>query len=111
MTTLQLSIVCLTGIVLALVVRAPLHRSARRAPSRRGYRVTVHTKQPDDKTFYGVLVGDYRDRLVLEDAEYVTPAGSERIPGRQHEIAAGDVAWRDVHDRVAPENEPGKATT
>src|SRR4051812_30075844 len=43
-----------------------------RGPSRLGHRVTVHTKQPDDQTLFGVVVGEYDDRLALEDAEYVT---------------------------------------
>lgn len=110
MTTLQLSIVCFTALALASIAATVLvHRVERardlrgedQAPSRVRHRVTVHTKQPDDQTLFGVVVGDYTDRLVLEDAEYVTPTGGRPIPGRQ-DIATKDIAWIDVHDQVAP---------
>jgi len=110
-TTTQLIIVCAT--VLALAALA-LSGSASRAqgagvdtaPPRTGNRVTVHTKKPDDQTLFGVLVGDYADRLVLEDAEYVTPAGGEPIPGVQH-VATRDIAWIDVHALVAAPDPAG----
>lgn len=70
-------------------------------PPRTGYRVTVHTKKPDDQTLFGVLVGDYKDRIVLEDAEYVSPTGSTSLPGRQH-VATDQISWIDVHALVAP---------
>lgn len=73
----------------------------RRGPGRVGQRVTVHTKQPDDQTLYGVVVGDYTDRLCLDDANYVTSDGTNPpLPGRQ-EIATRDIAWIDVHGQVA----------
>jgi hypothetical protein len=76
-------------------------------PSRVGQRVTVHTKQPDDQTLFGVVVGDYIDRIALDDAEYVTAKGARPLPGRQ-DIATTDIAWIDVHGRVArdPESVP-----
>lgn len=77
-----------------------LERTAGQAgPPRLGQRVTVHTKKPDDQTLFGVVVGDYTDRLALEDAEYVTAAGGQPLPGRQ-EIATQDIAWVDVHGAV-----------
>jgi hypothetical protein len=70
------------------------------APARVGHRVTVHTKKPDDSTLFGVVTGDYTDRLVLEDAEYVTAHGPQPLPGRQ-DVEKHDIAWLDVHGRVA----------
>jgi hypothetical protein len=101
-TTTQLLIVCLTCLALAaiaagvLIHRARLVDRARAedlAPRRVGHRVTVHTKKPDDQTIFGVVAGDYLDRLVLEHAEYV-------IPGARHEIETRDIAWVDVHGLV-----------
>lgn len=106
MTTLQLLIVCATTIAVAGIIAAVrMYRPAAgpqldSPPPRVGHRVTVHTKKPDDQTIFGVCVGDYLDRLVLEDAEYVTATGGKPIPGRQ-DIATRDVAWIDVHDLVA----------
>ena len=75
-------------------------------PARVGSRVTVHTKKPDDQTIFGVLVGDYADRIVLEDASYVTPHGPAPMPGTQH-VATRDVAWIDVHALVTlPDHAP-----
>lgn len=115
MTTAQLVIVCSTVLLLALVAAGTLaHREQLRAarrddavtPPRVGHRVTIHTKQPDDQTIFGVLIGDYADRLVLTDAEYVTPRGGQPIPGEPH-IATRDVAWIDVHALVAlPDHAP-----
>jgi hypothetical protein len=70
-------------------------------PTRVGHRVTVHTKRPDDRTLFGLVVGDYTDRLALDDAEYVTTDGGRPLPGRQ-DIARDDIAWIDVHAHVAP---------
>lgn len=76
-------------------------RGRERGPSRVGHRVTVHTKQPDDQTLFGVVVGDYLDRIALEDAEYVLAGGANKpLPGRQ-DIATDDIAWIDVHAHVA----------
>ena len=69
------------------------------APSRVGERVTVNTKKPDDQTIAGVVVGDYSDRLMLDDAEYVTAAGPRSLPGRQ-DIATTDIAWVATHGKV-----------
>jgi hypothetical protein len=123
MATHQLLIICgtvlaLAGLVAAVLVhyarlvehrrRIELERAFRaaekverddRPPARIGHRVTVHTKKPDDQTIFGVLVGDYADRISLEDAEYVTAAGAHAMPGRQ-DIATRDVAWIDVHANV-----------
>jgi hypothetical protein len=108
-TTTQLLIVCLTCLALAaiaagvLIHRARLVDRARAedlAPRRVGHRVTVHTKKPDDQTIFGVVAGDYLDRLVLEHAEYVTPLGAQPIPGARHEIETRDIAWVDVHGLV-----------
>jgi len=72
-----------------------------RGPSRVGHRVTVHTKRPDDQTIFGVIVGDYLDRVALEDAEYVVASGvNQSLPGRQ-DIASADIAWIDVHAHVS----------
>jgi hypothetical protein len=78
-----------------------------RGPARVGQRVTVHTKRPDEHTIYGVVTADYVDRLVLEDADYVTARGPEPIPGRP-EIEHANIAWIDVHGPVvrAPETAP-----
>lgn len=107
MTTFQLLLGCLTALGLAtiaaaafVVVRWGSVREPAEAPPRVGRRVTVHTKQPDDHTIFGVLVGDHSDRLVLEHAEFVTPTGARPIPGVQH-VATRDVAWIDVHALVA----------
>lgn len=80
-----------------------------RGPSRVGHRVTVHTKQPDDQTIFGVVVGDYTDRIALEDAEYVVARGDNQVlPGRQ-DIATSDIAWIDVHAHVAAAPLPSEA--
>jgi hypothetical protein len=73
---------------------------AAKAPPMIGHRVTVHTKKPDDQTFYGVLIAEYADRILLEDAEYVTPTGPVPMQGTQR-IAQADIAWIDVHALVA----------
>jgi hypothetical protein len=87
-----------------------LQRTAgERGPTRMGHRVTVHTKKPDDQTIFGRVVGDYTDRISLEEAEYVTPAGGQPIAGRQ-DIAWTDVAWIDVHGQVTvPAQAPAEA--
>lgn len=109
MSTAQLIIVCVTALLLVAIVAAAwvfthLHGGADEQelefPVRVGHRVTVHTKQPDDQTIFGVLVGDYEDRVVLEDAEYVAPSGSTPMSGRQH-VATENIAWIDVHAHVA----------
>jgi hypothetical protein len=131
MTTGQLIIVCTTVLAALLVthelVKAALANRlaitraqaaatirtppAGSAPSRIGHRVTVHTKQPDERTLFGVLAGDYTDRITLEDAEYVTTSGATPLPGTQH-VATRDIAWIDVHALVtavpdhAPAGEP-----
>lgn len=75
-------------------------RAEARGPSRVGHRVTVHTKQPDDQTIFGVVVGDYMDRIALEDAEYVVARGpNQPLPGRQ-DIDTATIAWIDVHAPV-----------
>lgn len=86
------------------VAAAALERSAEHpGPSRVGHRVTVHTRQPDDQTLFGVVVGDYTDRIALEDAEYVIAGGhNQPLAGRQ-DIAADHIAWVDVHAHVAAE--------
>lgn len=75
------------------------HAAGERAPSRVGQRVTVHTKRGDDRTFFGVVVGDYTDRLVLEDADLVHNGGTTPLPGRQ-DINRVDIAWIDAHGDV-----------
>lgn len=91
------------------VATAAIERSAARPGlSRLGHRVTVHTKQPDDQTIFGVVVGDYTDRIVLEDAEYVTQAGGKPMPGRPH-VDTRDIAWIDDHGQVAAVPEPAEA--
>jgi hypothetical protein len=118
MTTAQLIIVCVTVLLLAgiaaitLILTRPLEDDDEAAlPPRVGHRVTVHTKQPDDQTLFGVLVGDYEDRIVLEDAEYITALGPNPMPGQQH-IATADIAWIDVHALVAiPESAPATSET
>src|SRR5688500_11922330 len=112
MTTLHLLIVCLTVVAVARSFAGGRARrnEAEAPPPRTGCRVTVHTKQPDDQTIFGVLVGDYAARLVLEDAEYVTVHGAQPLPGAQH-FATADVAWVDVHQLVAavPDAAPAEA--
>ena len=93
----------LAAAVDALVAAAgALERSADQlGPTRIGHRVTVHTKQPDDQTLFGVVVGDYTDRLALDDAEYVLRGQpAQALPGRQ-DIAKADISWIDVHAHVA----------
>lgn len=85
---------------LTSAVDALEQRARERGPSRIGHRVTVHTKQPDDQTIFGVVVGDYADRIALEDAEYVLRSGNKPLPGRQ-DIATTDIAWIDVHAHIA----------
>jgi hypothetical protein len=114
MNTAQLIVVCLTALAGLVIVAVTASRAIDRvtaraytaraaapaqepqAPPRVNHRVTVHTKKPDDQTIYGVIVGDYTDRLCLEHAEYVTPQGGQPIAGRQ-DIATRDIAWIDVH--------------
>lgn len=125
MNTTHLVIICLTALVAIALVAGAIYLVAAQAartrlalarleaaariripeagaaPARVGHRVTVHTKKPDDQTIFGVVAGDYKDRLVLEDAEYVTPQGGHPLPGRQ-DIRTQDIAWVDVHALVAP---------
>lgn len=128
MTTGQLLIVCLTTLLLTAAAAAGTVLAARQraitrlaiarvdaaarirtptasAPSRVGERVTVHTK--DERTIFGVIAGDYPDRIVLDHAEYVTNQGATPLPHRQPHIATRDIAWIDVlanvvdlHDRA-----------
>lgn len=111
MTTSQLAIVCIFALLAVLAVCAaivavawlkpqPETPSQASAPRRVGHRVTVHTKQPDDKTLFGVIAADYDDQLVLEHAELVTPLGTNPLPGRQH-IPSRDISWIDVHALVS----------
>lgn len=65
-------------------------------PVTTGQRVTVHTKLPDDQTLHGLLVREYRDRLELVDAAYVTAQGEQPIPGTVR-VPAGNVSWRQDH--------------
>jgi HK97 family phage portal protein len=120
-TTIQLLIVCLTALAAAAIalialrdvlasrlavarvdaaarIRAPARDEA---PRRVGERVTVHTKRPDDQTIFGVVAGDYSDRISLENAEYVTQLGVQPIPSHRLDIATRDIAWIDVHGLVA----------
>jgi hypothetical protein len=92
-------------------VAAALDRhAAQLAPSRVGQRVTLHTKHPDDRTMFGLVTGDYTDRVVLEDAEYITAEGPRPLPGRQ-DIERSDIAWIDVHAHVARAAEAAPAET
>jgi len=110
LSTAQLLIVCLTilaavgvvaGTVAFVTIRKPRRASDELPPPPRvGRRVTVHTKQPDDQTIFGVLAGDYSDRVSLEHAQLVTKDGTHALPGRQ-DIATRDVSWIDVHALVA----------
>jgi hypothetical protein len=86
-------------------VAAALEQRPAVGPSRLGRRVTVHTKPPADQTLYGLVTGDYADRLVLEDAEFVTAQGGQPLPGRQ-DIDRADIAWVDVHAHVARDTAP-----
>lgn len=89
-----------TAVQALTAAAAALDRAAETpGPSRIGHRLTVHTKQPDDQTFFGVLTAEYSDRLSLEDAELVTGAGKHPLPGRQ-DIEKRDVSWIDVHGQV-----------
>ncbi|MEA2255566.1 MAG: hypothetical protein QOG35_1611 [Solirubrobacteraceae bacterium] len=93
---------------LTLAAGALQHRAGQAGPSRVGHRVTIHTKLPDDQTVFGVVVGDYADRLSLEDSEYVSPHGPVAMSGRQ-DIATRDIAWVDVHGHVAiPDRAPAE---
>lgn len=89
------------AVTLAEAAAALREQAGRRGPSRVGHRVTIHTKQPDDQTIFGVVVGDYNDRIALEDAEYVLKGRpGQPLPGRQ-DFDASDIAWIDVHGHVA----------
>lgn len=102
--TITEAISALTQAAGALEAAAP-----RLAPSRLGHRVTVHTRQPDDQTIFGVVAGDYTDRIVLEDAEYVLSTGGSALPGRQ-DIEKAHIAWIDVHAHVTvPDQAPETA--
>lgn len=98
MTFVQvLLVVCITAAVIsaasAIAMAVVVRRSRRPA---RGHRVTVHTKLPDDQTIHGVLVKEYRDRLILHDAVYVSDEESP-IPGAVR-IPAASVSWIQEHE-------------
>lgn len=95
MTTLQLLIVCVAGII-ALALIAGTAAGAGRNTIKRGQPVTVHTKQPDDQTLHGVLMDEHSDRLVLQAARYVTSAGDQPIPDTVVVLKA-NVAWLQLH--------------
>lgn len=106
MPTIQLVIVCVTVLLIILFAPRPARATPAAevtAPSRVGQRATIHTKQPDDQTIFGVITGDYADRIVLEDAELIHSGGMQPLPGKQH-IAVRDISWIDVHDMVAIAN-------
>lgn len=92
-------LLAVAGERLAAAAEALERHRGEHGPTRLGHRVTVHTKQPDDQTLFGVVVGDYSDRITLDDAEYVTAAGARALPGRQ-DIDRSDIAWIDVHGHV-----------
>jgi hypothetical protein len=99
MTTGQLTIVCIAGLIglIVLVVGASVVVGAdRKAQIAHGSLVTVHTNKPDDQTLHGVLIGDYADRLVLEGAKYVTSAGEQPIPGAVV-VPKSSVSWLQQH--------------
>jgi hypothetical protein len=108
-STVQLVIVCVTVLLLAVtaavahVATATAREAAATppaAPVRTGRRVTIHTKEPDDRTIYGLLVADFPDRLSLENAEFVNAAGKHALPGRI-DVATADISWVDVHAPIA----------
>lgn len=94
--TFALVVVSATFVVVVAIAVLVL---ARLAPVRpvRGQRVTVHTKLPDDQTIHGVLVKEYRDRLILRDAEYVAEDQTAPIPGTVR-IPTAAVSWIQEHE-------------
>ncbi len=84
------------------------HAAREHGPSLVGQRVTVHIRKPDDQTLYGVVVGDYADRLVLEDAEYVTTSSRHPLPGRPT-IERDRISWIDAQGVVASPEPDEKA--
>lgn len=59
----------------------------------RGRRVVVHTAKPDDQTISGVLIFDGPDRLVLEDAEYISSATVKNAIEHRVVIERARVSW------------------
>lgn len=80
-----------------------------RAPSRVGSRIVVHTTPAaGDGTFVGVVDAEYSDRIVLRDAEAVSPRGNQPLPGRSH-IDRTDVSWiDDLGDVTVPDRPPAE---
>jgi hypothetical protein len=74
----------LLAVVVALVVRSPSGRGVLPAPALAGKSVVVHTKRPDDQSIRGILVGQYADRWILQDAVYLHREGSVAAEGVVH---------------------------
>ena len=73
----------LLAAVVALVVLAVRSRVLP-APALAGKSVVVHTKRPDDQSIRGILVGQYADRWILQDAVYLHREGSVAAEGVVH---------------------------
>lgn len=94
--TLTLVIIAAAIVVALVVLVVAVWRLAPARPAR-GQVVTVHTKLPDDQTIRGVLVHEYRDRLILQDAEYIDEEhGAVPIAGAVRVPTAG-VSWIQEH--------------
>lgn len=83
--TLAVLILCgliaLELLVLLLTQNAPARTPG---PSLVGRTVVVHTRQPDDQSVRGVLVGQHADRLVLREAVYLHGESSVEAAGLVH---------------------------
>lgn len=97
MSTGQIVIVCAAwlAVVVVVCVTVLLVKGARPALAR-GVAVTVHTKQPDDQTIHGVVVGEFVDRIALAAAKYITAAGDQPIPDTVVVFKA-NVSWVQQH--------------
>jgi hypothetical protein len=122
MSTTQLTIVCLTLIILAVAVLRTRHlahedvaaearrrydleamqrvRESVKPPLTVGDRVTVHTT--DDRSLHGVVLDESHGRLRLGDAQLVTASGKQPIPGGVVSLPAVSEAFRQEHEAPTP---------
>ena len=77
--------------------------AARTPPPLVGRRVTIHTVQPDDQTITGWCIGDYPDRIMLDNAAYVTKSGEVPIANSRQWFYTSHIAWIDDHDDTVRE--------
>lgn len=110
MTTLQLLIVCaatlLAVVLVGIFVLAALERTtaeAERGPSLAGKSLVVHTRKPDDQSIRGVVAAHYTDRLVLRDAQYLSPSGDHQAAGGLVDVLLINVStWQEIQAAREP---------